>query len=95
MQFLVIFSYKKKELTKGPEGTSPLDKHVISQCTKIGENGETIMISVSTEESHEATITGMHAIHTSSFYENARISYIIQNFVLNIIHNRLEADQVQ
>lgn len=69
MRFLVIFSYQNQKIkTKGPEGTSPLEKHVISQCTKIGDNGETIMISVSTEESHEATITGTHVIHSSHLH---------------------------
>lgn len=32
--------------------------HMISECTKIGQNGETIMISVHTEESHAAIVTG-------------------------------------
>lgn len=27
---------------------------------KIGENGETVSISVSTEESHESTLSGTH-----------------------------------
>lgn len=39
---------------------------MISECTKIGQNGETIMISVHTEESHAAIVTGSeesHSIH--------------------------------
>ncbi|XP_055536216.1 obscurin isoform X3 [Wyeomyia smithii] len=38
--------------------------HVFSECTKIGQNGETIMISVHTEESHAAIVTGPEASHS-------------------------------
>lgn len=37
-----------------------MEKQAISECSKIGENGETGHVSVSTEESHEATILGIY-----------------------------------
>lgn len=38
-----------------------LNKDVISvtsQCTKTGENGEIVTVSITTEESHQATVLG-------------------------------------
>ncbi|XP_065086396.1 obscurin isoform X3 [Ochlerotatus camptorhynchus] len=50
--------------------TSPTENaeahRMFSECTTIGQNGETIMISVHTEESHAAIVTGpeeSHSIH--------------------------------
>lgn len=37
-----------------------LDTREQSICTKIGANGETVTISVNTEESHESTLSGIH-----------------------------------
>lgn len=31
---------------------------VTSQCTKTGENGEIVTVSITTEESHQATVLG-------------------------------------
>lgn len=48
-----------------------LKKHSATHCARIGENGETVSISVSTEESHESTLSGTythkyshHTLHT-------------------------------
>lgn len=37
-----------------------LDTRAQSICTKIGANGETVTISVNTEESHQSTLSGIH-----------------------------------
>jgi hypothetical protein len=42
-----------------------------SQCTKIGENGEVITVSITTEESHHGAVLGN--------YESAQISRVVQN----------------
>lgn len=34
------------------------EKQTVTQCSKLGENGETVMVSVLTEESHSSTTTG-------------------------------------
>lgn len=48
---------------EGPKLVSlkDLNKDVISvtsQCTKTGENGEIVTVSITTEESHQATVLG-------------------------------------
>jgi hypothetical protein len=30
----------------------------ITECTKLGENGEVITVSITTEESHQASVLG-------------------------------------
>lgn len=37
-----------------------IDTRAQSICTKIGTNGETVTISVNTEESHESKLSGTH-----------------------------------
>ena len=56
-----------------------LNKDVISvtsQCTKTGENGEIVTVSITTEESHQATLLGKlmnvnarHDITTEQVFE--------------------------
>ncbi|XP_052566288.1 obscurin isoform X5 [Culex pipiens pallens] len=55
----------QKALVASPDENAETH-HMISECTKIGQNGETIMISVHTEESHAGIVTGTeesHSIH--------------------------------
>lgn len=70
--------------------------HVISHCSTIGENGETVHIAVTTEETHQAIVSGpeeSHTIHAirattvifeedSTFDDNANVS---TSAVANII----------
>lgn len=42
------------------KSTIELDTRAQSICTKIGANGETVTISVNTEESHQSTLSGIH-----------------------------------
>ncbi|GAB0092620.1 Obscurin [Sergentomyia squamirostris] len=45
--------------------TSPeLSKQTLTECVKVGESGETVRISVLTEESREATVSGPAEGHT-------------------------------
>ncbi|XP_055686183.1 obscurin isoform X3 [Lutzomyia longipalpis] len=45
--------------------TSPeLSKQTLTECVKVGESGETVRISVLTEESREATVSGPEEAHT-------------------------------
>lgn len=38
--------------------------HVVSHCSTIGEHGETVHIAVTTEETHQATVSGPQESHT-------------------------------
>ncbi|XP_058464862.1 obscurin isoform X3 [Malaya genurostris] len=53
----------QKALVASP-GDNTEAHRVFSECTKIDQNGETIMISVHTEESHAAIVTGPEASHS-------------------------------
>ncbi|XP_059609268.1 obscurin isoform X2 [Phlebotomus argentipes] len=45
--------------------TSPeLSKQTLTECVKVGESGESVRISVLTEESREATVSGAEEAHT-------------------------------
>lgn len=53
---------------QGAQKTSPSDlnadiKTITSHCTKTGENGEIVTISITTEESHQATLLGKFALN--------------------------------
>nr|XP_029726473.1 obscurin isoform X3 [Aedes albopictus] len=55
----------QKALVASPSENAEAHR-MFSECTTIGQNGETIMISVHTEESHAAIVTGpeeSHSIH--------------------------------
>lgn len=39
-----------------------------SICTKVGANGETVTISVNTEESHQSTLSGTHTHNFLTFF---------------------------
>ncbi|XP_062553317.1 obscurin isoform X3 [Armigeres subalbatus] len=55
----------QKALVASPSENAEAHR-MFSECTTIGQNGETIMISVHTEESHAALVTGpeeSHSIH--------------------------------
>jgi hypothetical protein len=61
--FTVHFLHPKTIVSqKGAHKTRPSDinamKQTINQCTKIGDDGESIMVSVITEESHEGVVSG-------------------------------------
>lgn len=47
-----------------------LDTRAQSVCTKIGANGETVTISVNTEESHESTHSGTHIFQHTHLNED-------------------------
>lgn len=59
---LIRTKTKPKPKQKGPNS----EKLSITHCTRIGDNGETVMVSVSTEESHEANVTGTQNVSIST-----------------------------
>ena len=51
-----------KEQSQPQQQHQKHEQQLISHCTKIGENGEQVMVAVTTEESHEATVSGKHIV---------------------------------
>lgn len=41
-----------------------------SQCTRVGENGEIITVSITTEESHQASVLGKPSTHLARCVKN-------------------------
>lgn len=39
------------------------DEMQTSQCTRVGDNGEIITVSITTEESHQASVLGKSSTH--------------------------------
>uniref|UniRef100_A0A182J430 Muscle M-line assembly protein unc-89 n=1 Tax=Anopheles atroparvus TaxID=41427 RepID=A0A182J430_ANOAO len=61
-----VRSTAKEEAIVACPGENAEAHRMISECMKIGQHGETIMVSVCTEESHAAIVTGpeeSHSIH--------------------------------
>lgn len=62
-----------------------LKKHSATHVTKVGENGETVSISVSAEESHESTLSGtfLHFLFThKNTYTNTH-THLHPHYYLN------------
>ena len=59
MSFNVYVVHPNKGVIEtGPSDLNADIKTITSHCTKTGENGEIVTISITTEESHQATLLG-------------------------------------
>jgi hypothetical protein len=56
-------SFHPSKQDKNDLTTADLNKETVSQvtqCTKVGDNGEVITVSITTEESHQAQVIGKY-----------------------------------
>lgn len=51
-------SVQEEKLDNGLSTGNLEEKQTVTHCSKVGENGETVMVSVLTEESHSSSTTG-------------------------------------
>jgi hypothetical protein len=58
-----FISFYPSKQDKNDFATADLNKETVSQvtqCTKVGDNGEVITVSITTEESHQAQVLGKY-----------------------------------
>lgn len=66
---------KKPQPTEAMQVAENFNKEEIqsqtSQCTRVGDNGEIITVSITTEESHQASVLGKSSTHLARCVKNA------------------------